>query len=501
MQFIKNQALQTVEADVLVIGVSEHQDNLTNWSEFKAVFGAHHDLWLKDQDIKTSRKSITLLPTTNINIKRILYVGLGNRKQLTPDDLRGAFGQAGKRLTQSRVTSIALWVDSLATEEIPASDAAILAMEGLGMGSFKVTDYKTTNNLPDTKIEEVKFITTEDQEEIQAALEVGAIYATAVNSARDLINLPGNILTATSLANYATELAEKYDFEIEVLNKAQLEELGMGALLAVNKGSKEEPRLITMKYNPKDDWEDVITFVGKGVTFDTGGYSIKTKTGIVGMKGDMGGAASVLGAMQIIGELRPNHNVMAVIGSTDNMIDGNAFKPDDVITTYSGKTVEILNTDAEGRLVLADAVSYAKQQGATSIIDLATLTGGVITALGFDKTGALTNDIEFYNEFHEATEETDEFTWLMPLTEKDKKRIRKSDVADLNNSPGGDGHMIFGGGFIGEFAGDTPWIHLDIAGTSDANAAHDLGPKGGTGVMVRTLATYVARKSVQEEVN
>lgn len=499
MQFIKNQNLKTVEADILIVGVSEHQENLEGWKEFKEVYGEHHDEWLKDLDINTGVKKITKLPTTVSNVKRILYVGLGNRKTLTPENLRAAFGLAGKELVKARVHTIAIWVDSLETADLAVSDAAILAMEGLKMGTFQVANYKTDNNLPDVTIEQVKVISAHDADAIIASLEVGEIYADGVNAARDLINLPGNILTATALANYAEQLANKYDFEIEVLNKAQLEEIGMGAILAVNKGSKEEPRLITIKYKPKDDWDDVVAFVGKGVTFDTGGYSIKSKAGIVGMKGDMGGAASVLGAMQIIGELRPDHNVMAVIGSTDNMIDGDAFKPDDVITTYSGKTVEILNTDAEGRLVLADAVAYAKQQGATSIINLATLTGGVITALGFDKTGALTNNMEFYNEFHKATEETDEFTWLMPLTENDKKRIRKSDVADLNNSPGSDGHMIFGGGFIGEFVGNTPWIHLDIAGPSDAMAPHDLGPKGGTGVMVRTLATYIARKTAVEK--
>lgn len=270
-----------------------------------------------------------------------------------------------------------------------------------------------------------------------------------------------------------------------------MEELGMGAILSVNKGSVQEPRMITLKYKAKDTWEDVIGLVGKGVTYDTGGYSLKPRESMVGMKGDMGGAAAVLGAMKIIGETRPNKNVMAVVGATDNMVSGEALKPDDVITTLSGKTVEVLNTDAEGRLVLADAVTYAKQQGANYLIDVATLTGGVIVALGKDKTGALTNNEAFFEEFMEATVDTNEFVWRLPLTESDKKRIRNSELADLNNSPGRDGHMIFGGGFIGEFAEDTPWIHLDIAGTSDAGAAYDLGPKGGTGVMVRTLASFI----------
>ena len=328
-------------------------------------------------------------------------------------------------------------------------------------------------------------------EDVLENFEIGKVYADAVNEARTLINLPPNLLTATDLADYATELANIYDLEVEILNKAQLEELGMGGILSVNKGSVEEPRLITIKYQGKPEWEDVIGFVGKGVTYDTGGYSLKPRDGMVGMKGDMGGAAAVLGAMRIIGETRPKQNVVAVIGSTDNMVSGEAFKPDDVITMYNGKTVEVLNTDAEGRLVLADAMTYAKQQGANYLIDVATLTGGVIVALGKDKTGALTNNEEFFEEFMEAAIETGEFVWRLPLTESDKKRIRKSDVADLNNSPGRDGHMIFGGGFVGEFAEGTPWIHLDIAGTSDAGAPHALGPKGGTGVMVRTLATLV----------
>lgn len=497
MQFTQ-QTLENVTADLLIVGVSEHQTNLSEWNTFTEVFGEQTNTWLKSDDIAVGLKKRTKLPTTLTRVPRILYVGLGNRKYLTPEELRQAFGLVGKEIQQLRLSNFAIWIDSFVTDDITTEDVASIAMEGIVMGHYKMDHYRTSENIPAIYLEEVKFISHAEDVVIRAALEVGEIYGQAVNEARRLVNLPGNILTAPLLADYAKGIAATYDFEIEILTKTELEELGMGAILAVNKGSQEEPRLITMKYQPREEWTNVTAFVGKGVTFDTGGYSLKTKTGIVGMKGDMGGAAAVLGAMRIIGELRPNHNVMAIIGATDNMISGSAFKPDDVITTYSGKTVEILNTDAEGRLVLADAVAYAKQQGASSIIDLATLTGGVITALGYDKTGALTNDEAFYQEFLAATEETNEFTWLMPLTKNDLQRVRKSDIADLNNSPGGDGHMIFGGGFIREFVGDTPWIHLDIAGTSDANAAHDLGPKGGTGVMVRSLATYIMRQTEQE---
>lgn len=326
-----------------------------------------------------------------------------------------------------------------------------------------------------------------------SALKVGYVYGQATNSARTLVNLPGNMLKAADLANYALELAGKYGFEAEILEREDMLKLGMGALLAVNQGSTEPPKMIVLKYQGKDNWEDVIGLVGKGITFDTGGYSIKTKTGIVGMKTDMGGAAAVLGAMEIIGELRPEQNVVAVIPSTDNMISGNAFKPDDVITSMSGKTIEVLNTDAEGRLVLADAVTYAKHHGADYLVDVATLTGGVITALGMETTGAMTNNESLFEQVLEASYEAGEQMWRLPIFESHKKLVRNSPIADLNNSPGAAGHAIMGGAFIGEFAEETLWVHLDIAGTSTQSKATDLGQPGGTGAMTRTLALFVER--------
>jgi leucyl aminopeptidase len=272
-----------------------------------------------------------------------------------------------------------------------------------------------------------------------------------------------------------------------------MEKLGMGALLAVNQGSSQPPKMIVLKYQGKEEWKDVIGLVGKGITFDTGGYSIKTKAGIVGMKSDMGGAAAVLGAMEIIGELKPEQNVVAVIPSTDNMISGTAFKPDDVITSMSGKTIEVLNTDAEGRLVLADAMTYAKHHGADYLVDIATLTGGVITALGLHTSGALTNNEEFFEQVLEASYESGEPIWRLPLFERDIERVRGSKIADLNNSPGAEGHAIMGGAFVGEFAEGTPWVHLDIAGTATTSKEYDLGPAGATGVMARTLALLVER--------
>ncbi|RHW36819.1 leucyl aminopeptidase [Lysinibacillus yapensis] len=501
MKIVKEaKTFQQVNTELLIVGVQKNCDHIQGWNDFVSFYGESIEEWIRSGDIDTERKKMTRIPYTGDNgqLKRVLFVGLGDTKTLTENELRETFGLVGNQLRALKANEFTIWLESFTASPIDENDIAFLFAEGTGMGFYQVPNYKTSSNEVDAYLDAVHFVTNADIDEIAASYKVGSVYADAVNEARTLVNLPPNLLTATELGHYAQQLAKKYNFEVEILTKQELEELGMGGILSVNKGSVEEPRLITIKYQATEKWEDAIGLVGKGVTYDTGGYSIKPKTGMVGMKGDMGGAAAVLGAMQIIGEVRPDKNVVAVIGSTDNMISGDALKPDDVITMYSGKTVEVLNTDAEGRLVLADAVTYAKQQGATTLIDVATLTGGVITALGYDKTGALTNNEALFDAFIEASIETGEFVWGMPLTEKDKKRIRKSDVADLNNSPGSDGHMIFGGGFVGEFVENTPWIHLDIAGTSDAANAYDLGPKGGTGVMVRTLATFVERLGEQD---
>ncbi|MDN7243606.1 leucyl aminopeptidase [Planococcus sp. N028] len=496
MNLVVQSNTENLESEIMVVGLSRHPENTKGWQQFSERFSGKLEEWTKD--LSFDLKSLVTYPTLSGSIPRVLFVGLNDRKKLTEEDLRAVFGQVGKELTKQKIKNAAVYLDSFRNESITAENAAYLAAEGVTLGAYRFDDYKTGSNLADSTIETLHILSEEDLEEVEASAFIGQVFGESVNEARTLVNMPGNILTATALADYAQELGDLYGFETDILGKAELEELGMGAILAVNQGSVEEPRLIVLKYKATDAFENPLALVGKGITFDTGGYSLKTKDGIVGMKGDMGGAAAVLGAMKVIGELKPEKNVVAVIASTDNMVSGNAFKPDDVITSLSGKTIEILNTDAEGRLVLADSVTYAKQLGATHIVDVATLTGGVIVALGKDKTGALTNDEAFFETFMEATMETGEFVWRLPLTESDKKRIRKSDVADLNNSPGRDGHMIFGGGFVGEFAEGTPWIHLDIAGTSDADSAHDLGPKGGTGVMVRTLAMLVERMAEEQ---
>ncbi|WP_340372365.1 leucyl aminopeptidase [Peribacillus sp. FSL E2-0218] len=479
--------------ECLVLGVFDRPIKFTGiGEEADEQLGGQLTELVKAGEISSKKKSVVKIHTLGkLGVKRLVFVGLGKERELTFETLREALGKARKTIAESKLTTLSIALDTFTTENLDALDAAHACSEAFELASYKFEGYKQKSNQVEKSIEAITVYSDADSGEIGAALHVGRIFGRATNSARTLVNTPGNLLTSTDLADYSAALGERYGFEVEILEKEDMLKLGMGALLAVNQGSVEPPKMIVLKYQGKEEWKDVIGLVGKGITFDTGGYSLKTKAGIVGMKTDMGGAAAVLGAMEIIGELGPDQNVVAVIPSTDNMISGEAFKPDDVITAMSGKTIEVLNTDAEGRLVLADAMTYAKHHGAEYLIDVATLTGGVITALGMDMTGAMTNDVEFYEQVQKASEEAGEPMWRLPITEKDKERVRNSKIADLNNSPGGAGHAIMGGAFIGEFAEATPWVHLDIAGTSTTSSSSALCTAGATGVMARTLALLV----------
>lgn len=492
---VKNEVNFLEVSECLIVGLYDKPTKFSGEiAKLDELFEGQLTELVKSGDISAKKKVISKIHTFGkIGAKRLFFVGLGKEIDITFELLREAFGKVFKETQTSRLEEVTVYLDSFTSEKVDPLDAAHALSEALPLATYEFEGYKQRSNEPKKNIEKVVALSGQDKGEVEAALTVGYVYGKATNSARTLVNTPGNLLTATDMAHYAQNLAEKYGFEVEVLEKEDMLKLGMGAMLAVNQGSEEPPKMIVLKYQGKDEWKEVIGLVGKGITFDTGGYSIKPKDGIVGMKTDMGGAAAVLGAMEIIGELKPEQNVVAVIPSTDNMISGAAFKPDDVITSMSGKTIEVLNTDAEGRLVLADAVTYAKHHGAEYLVDVATLTGGVIVALGNETTGALTNNETWYEQVLEASHEAGEPIWCLPLFQKDIDRVRSSKIADLNNSPGREGHAIMGGAFVGEFAEGTPWVHLDIAGTSTTRKNSELGPAGATGVMTRTLALLVER--------
>ena len=492
MFLVHNQFNWEEPFDALVLGV---WDQPVRWNgllgEINEQMNHQLEAIFKAGEISKKEKSIgSIFTLGNNGARKIITVGLGKKGNASIEIVKESLGKAFKHLN-GKAETICVELSSFLNDSLAAEEVSFTLGEALALSTYSYSGYKQKSNEPEKQIKQVTVI-AEVEEELNSILETGYIYGRATNSARTLVNQPGNMMTANDMAEYAKNLADTYGFKAEILEKEDMEKLGMGALLAVNQGSKEPPKLITLKYQGKPEWKDVIGLVGKGVTFDTGGYSLKTKDGIVGMKTDMGGAAAVLGAMEIIGETRPEQNVVAVIPATDNMISGNSFKPDDVITSFHGKTIEVSNTDAEGRLVLADAITYAKHHGAEYLVDVATLTGGVIVALGSHITGAMTNHEAWFEQVLEASYEAGEPIWRLPITDKDIKRIRSSKVADIINSPGGrEGHAIMGGTFLLEFAEDTPWVHLDIAGTATSKSSYELGPSGATGVMVRTLATLV----------
>lgn len=483
---IINDQVQKINSEALVIGLfEENREAQTVYQQLNQSFDGLLDELVKQRDIRNSYGQVSMVHTLgNIMAKRVYFVGLGKKEELDVHRFRLAIGKVFKQINKDGVSQAAVALESLHEDS-----AYVEAMgEAFAMSTYQLETYHTSKD-HHTYLNNLELLTEKDR--VLADVKRGYSLGQGANTARYLVNLPGNLLTASDLASFASNIAEKHEMEIEVFDKEDIEKLGMGALLAVNQGSTEPPRFIVLKYQGKDEWNNPIALVGKGITFDTGGYSIKTKDGIVGMKMDMGGAAACLGAMDAIGEIKPKENVMCLIPSTDNMISGSAFKPDDVIVSMSGKTIEVRNTDAEGRLALADAITYAKQQGASKIIDVATLTGGVVVALGDEITGAMTNHREWYNQIVEAANEEGELVWELPYHDVFKKKVRTSHIADLNNSPGRKGHAILAGCFVGEFAENTPWVHLDIAGTAMVESEHELGPKGPTGAMARTLAKAV----------
>ncbi len=317
---------------------------------------------------------------------------------------------------------------------------------------------------------------------IGEAVKKGYVYGECMNHARELVDTPYNYLNAADLADYAKELERFENIKVTIYNKEEIEDMKMGAYLGVNKGSFDEPKLILVKYQGKANFDDPTALVGKGVMYDSGGYSLKSSQGMQGMKGDMAGSAAVLGAIEAIARLKLKANVMAIVAATDNRIGDGAIVPDDILTAASGKTIEIISTDAEGRLTLADAVWFAQKEGAKKVIDTATLTGAMVSALGHEFTGAFTNDKKFLKTLMDASFKTNEKVWEMPISSGYRKLI-ESKVADIKNTGGRLAGASTAAAFIEEFINkETKWIHLDIAGTAEEEKG------GATGVMVKTFA-------------
>ncbi|MGC2660286.1 MAG: leucyl aminopeptidase [Bryobacteraceae bacterium] len=425
--------------------------------------------------------------------KRLVVIGGGKREKFSSVEARRAAGVLVRALKSKGVRSIALVLES--------PDVAAAAVEGALIGGWEPDKYKTDTKKSEKQIDAFNVVVAGgDADALGSAVRVGQIVGEAQNQARDLANEPANRLKPADLAEAAKEMAAKQGLAIEVLDQAAMSELGMGALLGVAQGSSNPPFLISIRYQPSIvQGTDHLALIGKGVTFDTGGISIKPADGMEKMKYDMAGAAAVIGAMSAIAQLKPSIPVTGYIPTVENMLNGDAQRPGDIVKTMSGKTVEVLNTDAEGRLILADAITYAKKNGATHLVDAATLTGAIGIALGHYNMGAFTNNDGLLNRLMDATKSAGEKTWQLPMDDEYKEYL-KSVYADLPNIGGRYGGSITAAWFLREFADPTPWVHLDIASTAWSDDGKAWLSKGPTGVTVRSFITLALDWS-QAEMN
>jgi len=370
---------------------------------------------------------------------------------------------------------------------VAAGQAAQALAEGAVIANYEGMSYKTSGS-PCGWLERVELRVTDAVDEAAHAVERGRVLGECTNLARELSNEPGNVLTPVEFADRAEKMGKAAGLGVEILDEKEIARLGMGLLLVVARGSHQPPRVVVLRHEPKNAPKGVVLgLVGKGITFDTGGISIKPADNMDKMKDDMSGGAAVLCAMAAMSRLNAPVRCIGVIPATENMPGGHAMKPGDILTSAEGKTVEVLNTDAEGRLILGDGLWYARKLGATHLVDMATLTGACVVALGRTTSGLFGRPDQWVEQVRRASERAGDRSWPMPVFD-DYRDLLKSEIADFTNTGGRAGGAISAALFIKEFAGDLPWVHMDIAGTAWAEEAKPYQPKGATGVGVRTLA-------------
>jgi leucyl aminopeptidase len=422
-----------------------------------------------------------------LKAKRLLLIGGGSSKKFTAYELRRIAGAAVRTLKARGLRSLAF----IAPSSIPAEEAVRAIVEGALVGNFDPDYYRSDRK--NQKIDELTIVTSgnSDKAALEKAAHEAEIIGDSQNFTRDLVNEPSNRMTPTILADRAKQMCDEVGLKCEIFGADKIKEMKMGAFWSVAQGSDEPPALIVMKYEPAGaPAKPVLGLVGKGITFDTGGISIKPADGMEKMKYDMAGGATMIGAMRAIALLKPKVKVIGIVCATENMPSGKAQKPGDVQIAMSGKSIEIINTDAEGRLVLADGLFYARQLGCTHLVDAATLTGAVVIALGFANVGAFSNNDEIYERLNRANAVAGEKMWRLPLDDEYKENI-KSTIADIVNSGGRWGGAINAAMFLKEFAEDTPWIHLDIAGTAWMEDQKPWIAKGPSGIALRSLVEFV----------
>ena len=445
-------------------------------------------------DIRGKLAEFTMVHTLGkVPSPRLIVAGLGKQIDFNLDKIRTLSADLARYLRRHRLKNVALITHGAGIGGLDAEDCAAAIAEGTALGLYRFLRHKKSED--DADLEALTIVEHDAAKlaSLQKGVDRGLILAEATNFCRDLANEPSNYLTPTELADRAKAMADKTGLECESHGPEWLREKGMGGVLGVAKGSEEEPRFIVMRYKGAGDARPV-ALVGKGITFDTGGISIKPAAGMEEMKGDMAGGASVIAAMTAIARLRPNVNVVGIVPATENMPGGAAIKPGDVLVTMKGKTIEVINTDAEGRLILSDGLAFAVEEGATAIIDVATLTGAISIALGNVAMGAMTNDEALYGRVKKAADSAGEKIWELPMWDEYKDQI-KSEVADMKNTGGRGAGSITAAMLLREFVDDTPWVHLDIAGVDTYDREKGVMVKGASGIPVRTLVHFVLQSA------
>jgi leucyl aminopeptidase len=479
---LSTEPIHSVAADVLILPLAETGDKPPAAAGFDASIGSWLDDLYSSGEFKGKLfETATLHRPAGLKVRRLTVTGTGKPDKSADAEIRLAIGAALRTVKKFSATSVAVHLP-----EAPAS-AVSAAVEGTLLGDWESDVYRSKNDRK--AIDSIAIAVPSGADDLKRAVDRGRILAESQNFTRNLANEPPNHLKPLVLAERARAMAAEQGLECEVLDRARMEQLGMGSLLGVAMGSAEPPALIVLRYRPADGpagSTDHLGLVGKGVTFDTGGISIKPADNMDKMKYDMGGGATMLGAMRAIAQLKPSIPVTALIPTVENMPGGKAQRPGDIVKSLSGKTIEVLNTDAEGRLILNDAITYAKRLGCTHLIDAATLTGAIVVALGHIYTGVFTNNEAFGDKLLNAAKRQGEKFWPMPLDDE-YRELLKSPFADIGNIGGRWGGAITAAMFLKEFAEDTPWIHLDIAGTVSYDDGKPYAAKGASGVCVRTL--------------
>lgn len=479
--------------DIIVINIFEGVEYITGSMAAvdKALDNAITRL-ITDGEIRGKYGEVTIIHTLDkIPATRVAVVGLGKQNQLTLDKVRNMSAETGRQLRKLNITKIATVAHGSGVGRLDSEKVAQAITEGIILGLYRFRKYIS----PDLESRDIKELTIVEKDVnkipvLERGCIKGSILAEATNFTRDLVNEPANKKTPVHLANIACEMANNYGLDCVVLDKEKMAELGMGALLGVAQGSHQEPKFVILSYYGDKDSKSSVGIIGKGITFDSGGISLKPAQDMWEMKGDMAGAAAVMGTMRAIAQLKPVINVTALTPITENLPGGLALKPGDILKAINNKTIEIETTDAEGRLILADALCYAQKTGLSPVIDVATLTGACVVALGTLCTGVFGNNQALIDKIVQASNEAGELTWQMPMFE-DYKELNKSNVADIKNSGGSPAGAITAAQFLSEFISDTPWAHLDIAGPVMSKEEKGYRVKGATGVAVRTLTNFI----------